>query len=175
MIVWLTLGVARLGEADLFGWWRSRGLSEAGRFVLGNGFPRTWRLAALEGAVLSAAFRHEEVLGRPDALHIFSDELPARRLALSWLRERKVEGGGDGLLAELSEWSTERALQRLSEWVGLAPPAGEVLGQVRRLGSVTRQELKDWARVEQVIRELAAAYTLNPRELRYPYFDLRSP
>ncbi|HXF72498.1 MAG TPA: BrxE family protein [Actinomycetota bacterium] len=171
----LTLAVARLGEADLFGWWRSRGLSEAGRFVLGNGLPRTWRLAAMEGAVLSAAARHGQVFGRPDALHLFSDELPAKRLTLSWLRERKVEGDTDGLLSELSAWSRDVALERLLQWAGPPPPAGEVLGQVRRLGSIGPAELEDEARVEEALRQLAAAYALDPGDLRYPYFDLRAP
>ncbi|MER3411386.1 MAG: BrxE family protein, partial [Thermoleophilia bacterium] len=47
-VVRLVLGVARLGESDLFGWWRSRGLGEAGRYVLGGWLPRTWQRAALE-------------------------------------------------------------------------------------------------------------------------------
>lgn len=170
--VLLVVAVARLGDADLFAWWRSRGFSEAGTFVLGNGLPRTWRLAAMEGAVLSAAARHEEVFARPDALHLFSDELPAKRLALSWLRERKVEGDTDGLLSELSGWSKDVAIQRLPEWAGAPPPAGEVLGQVRRLGSIGPGELDNEARLEEALRRLAAAYTLDPVELRYPYFDL---
>jgi len=170
----LVLAVARLGEADLFGWWRSRGLGEAGRYVLGEGLPRTWVLAALEGDVLSAAARHEEMFGRRDALHLFSDELPAKRLTLSWLRERKVEGEADGLLEELRGWSRESAVGRLREWAGAPPPAGEVLGQVRRLGTVTSEELLDGEeRTREVVRALAAAYTDNPADLRFPYFDLR--
>lgn len=171
----LTLAVARLGEADLFGWWRSRGLTETGRFVLGSGLPRTWRLAAMEGAVLSAATRHEEMFGRPDALHLFSDELPAKRLTLSWLRERKVEGDTDGLLSELSAWSKDVAVKQLLEWAGAPPPAGEVLGPVRRLGTIGPGELEDEARVEEALRQLAAAYALDPGDLRYPYLDLGAP
>lgn len=169
----LVLGVARLGETDLFGWWRSRGLGEAGRYVLGDGLPRTWVLAALEGDVLSAAARHEEVFGRRDALHLFSDELPAKRLALSWLRERKVEGEADGLLEELRGWSRESATGRVREWAGDLPPAGEVLGQLRRLGAVTSEELDDEERTRGVVRALAAAYADDPADLRLPYFDLR--
>jgi hypothetical protein len=171
--VLLVLGVARLGEADLFGWWRSRGLGEAGRYVLGGGLPRTWAHAAFEADVLSAAARHEEVFERRDALHLFSDDLPAKRLALSWLRERKTEGEGNGLLEELRGWSSERAVGRLREWAGMPPPAGEVLGQIRRLGVVRAEELGNEERARDVVRSLAAAYTDDPADLRFPYFDLR--
>lgn len=172
--VWLVLGVARLGEADLFGWWRSRGLGEAGRYVLGEGFPRTWLLAALEGDVLSAAARHEEVFfRRRDALHLFSDELAAKRLALGWLRERKVEGEADGLLEEIRSWSKETCLDRLRKWAGVALPAGEVLGSLHRLGTISRAELGEERRMEEVVRRLAAAYTLDPTDLRFPYLDLQ--
>jgi hypothetical protein len=169
----LLLGVARLGEADLFGWWRTRGLGDAGRYVLGQGLPRTWILAALEGDVLSAAVRHEDVFRRSDALHLFSDELPGKRLALSWLRERKVEGEADGLLAELRAWSRESALVRVREWAGVSPSAGEELGQVRRLGAVSVGELEDEERTRELVRALAASYTYDPADLRFPYFDRR--
>lgn len=168
----LVLGVARLGETDLFGWWRSRGLGEAGRYVLGQGLPRTWVLAVLEGDVLSASARHEELFGRRDALHLFSDELPAKRLALNWLRERKVEGEADGLLEELRGWSRESSQRRLLEWATVAPATGEVLGQVRRLGALSREELEETGRISDVVRMLAAAYVEEPPEVRLPYFDL---
>ena len=51
----LVLGVARLGEADLRGWWNCHGLDKEGSFVLKRAFPRTWQPAALELDVLSAA------------------------------------------------------------------------------------------------------------------------
>ena len=76
-VIDLLLGVARLGEAGLRGWWQSHGLDQAGQYVLGGSFPRTWRCAALELAIASAKRRHEETLGRPTALHLFSDELPS--------------------------------------------------------------------------------------------------
>jgi hypothetical protein len=86
----LLLAVARLGEADLFGWWNSRGFSEAGRYVLGGAFPRTWVADALELAVLSAAARHEHELKRPTAIHLFSDQFPWKRLAHHWLAGQAV-------------------------------------------------------------------------------------
>ena len=68
----------RLGEAGLRGWWQSHGLDQAGQYVLGGSFPRTWRCAALELAITSAKRRQEEMLGRPTALH----RLEALRLRL---------------------------------------------------------------------------------------------
>ncbi len=169
----LVLAVARLGEVDLFGWWRARGLGEAGRYVLGEGLRRTWLLAALEGAVLSASAYHAEAFARRDALHLFSDELPAKGVALGWLRERKVEGEGDGLLTELRGWTRETCVDGLRRWAEIAPPAGELLGPLRRLGSVSRAELEEADRSAEIVRQLAAAYADDPAALRLPYFDLK--
>ena len=105
----LALGVARLGEMDLRGWWRSHGVTQAGRYVLQRAFARTWRHTALELDVLSAARRHDDILGRPTALHLFSDQLPFRRLAGAWLAEGKTDGSGL-LLDRLQGWTLEQAI-----------------------------------------------------------------
>jgi hypothetical protein len=123
--------------------------------------------------MLSAAIRHEEVFSRRDALHLFSDELLAKHQALKWLRERKVKGGTDGLLEELLGWSRESALNRLREWAGAPPPAGEVLGHVRRLRAVAAGELNDEDRTRSVVTALAAAYVDDPTNLWFLYFDFR--
>jgi hypothetical protein len=172
-LVKLLLAVARLGEADLFDWWRSRGLAQAGEYVLGSAFPRTWQWSALEGSVLSAARRHEEVLGRPTALHLFSDRLPAMRYAIGWLREQKVAGSHDGLLSSLRAWTREIAPRDMAGWAAVQPPKGELVAEGRRLGVVATQDLQAPDRCENLIRLLAAAYADQPREeLRYPYFDV---
>jgi len=58
----LVVAVARLGEADLAGWWRSHGLDSVGEYVLPDLFPRTAIVAGAELAVLSAAKRHADAL-----------------------------------------------------------------------------------------------------------------
>jgi hypothetical protein len=172
-VVKLLLAIARLGEADLFGWWRSRGLTQAGEYVLGSAFPRTWQWSALEGSVLSAARRHEEVLGRPTALHLFSGRLPAVRWAIGWLREQKVAGSHDGFLSRIRAWTRETALRDMAGWAAIQPPKGEVVAEGRRLGVVATQDLQAPDRCEELIRLLAAAYTDQPpEEFHYPYFDL---
>lgn len=171
-VVRLTLAIARLGEADIFGWWRSRGLTEAGQYVLGEALPRTWVLSALEGGVLCAALRHDEALGRPTALHLFSDVFPAKSLALAWLRKRKTERGDSDIIAHLRSWTRENARHNLARWAGASPPIGEPLGEGRRVGSVRAGELQDPAIVNELTRQLAAAYTDQDENFRFPYFDL---
>lgn len=168
----LVLAVARLGEADLFGWWRSRGLSEAGAYVLGSALPRTWAWSALEADVLSAALRHDQGLGRATAIHLFSDRLPAKRWAMSWLWEQKIAGSTNGFFARIRGWSRETALKDLAAWIGVPPPRGEVLVEGLRLGSLSRRELASRERLEFIIHTLTAAYLDQPGELRLPYFDL---
>lgn len=109
-VVRLVLGVARLGEADLRGWWNCHGLDRVGSYVLSRSLPRTWRSAALELDVLSARRRHEDALsGRASALHLFSDELPFRRWASAWLAEQKTAADVDDLFEELASWDDDAA------------------------------------------------------------------
>jgi len=171
-VVRLTLAIARLGEADVFGWWRSRGLTEAGQFVLGGYLPRTWILNALEGDVLCAALRHDEALGRPTALHLFSNMFPAKSLTLAWLRKRKTEGGDNDIIAHLKSWTRENARHHLAQWVGSSPPTGESLGEGRRLGSVSTADLNDPGSIRELARQLAAAYVDQDERISFPYFDL---
>jgi hypothetical protein len=98
----LVLGVARLGEQDLTGWWGSHGLDRAGSYVLARSFRRTWRSAALELDIEAAARRHDDATaGRTTALHLFSDELPFRRWATAWLAEQKTAPERVGVTADV--------------------------------------------------------------------------
>lgn len=168
----LLLGVARLGDADLFGWWQSRGLTKAGEYVLGGAFPRTWNWTALEGAVLSAARRHEEALSKDTAIHLFSDQLPVKGWALSWLQEQKITRQDHGFLSEMRRWNKQAACEEIRRWANIEPSPGEILAEGRRLGTVSDEELGDATQIETIIRKLAAAYVDQPDELRFPYFNL---
>src|SRR5690242_11765845 len=90
LAVRLVLGIARLGEQGLRGWWHSQGMGRGGQYVLGKSFPRTGHVAGLELDILSAAHRHNDLLERPTALHLFSSTFPFRRWAEAWLSEQKT-------------------------------------------------------------------------------------
>ena len=170
--VQFVLGVARLGEADLMGWWGSHGLDEAGSFVLKRTLPRTWRMAALELDVLSAHRRHDDALSsRRSALHLFSDELPFRRWASAWLSEQKTAVGLDELLQELGDWDSKSAMERLHGWTG-EPERGEKIGSGLLLGRVARPDLEDDAVLGDIAHRLASAYLGLDQTFRAPYFDL---
>ena len=171
-VIRLVLGVARLGDADIFGWWQSRSYTPAGAYVLGGALPRTWLLSALEGSVLSAAARHREAFARLTAIHLFSSHLPALTWALGWLRTQKVHGEADGLIAELRGWDRISGLRALAEWAGVTPPEGEILVQERRLGTLRPSDLARPEQREQVIRILAACYTDQGEDVRFPCFEL---
>jgi hypothetical protein len=169
-VIDLVLGVARLGEAGLRGWWQSHGLDQSGRYVLGGSFPRTWRCAAFELAIASAKRRHEEMLGRSTALHLFSDELPFRRLASAWLAEQKT-GGDTSRIDGYATWTTETAVDALRTWTGTTA-AGEVVGSGLLLGRFTGAELGDPTTLASIAKQLAGAYLDQPGDFRAPYFDL---
>src|SRR3954470_16066145 len=122
-IVRLVLGVARLGENDLRGWWQGHALDRTGQYVLSNMFRRTWRPAALQLDISAAARMHDELLGRSTALHLFSDLLPFRRWAAGWLAEQKTTDTGRNLLTIFEEWTLDKAISTLREWCGPADHA----------------------------------------------------
>jgi hypothetical protein len=134
----LVLGVARLGENDLRGWWNGHALDRTGRYVLSSMFRRTWRSAALEVDVAAATRMHHELLGRSSALHLFSDLLPFRRWANGWLAEQKTAPESDPLLGTLQSWTAEESTNTLRAWCGGADQTrGEALGDGLLLGRLT--------------------------------------
>lgn len=170
--VWLCLGVARLGENDLRGWWQGHALDRTGRYVLSGMFRRTWRSAALEVDLAAACRVHDELLDRPTALHLFSARLPFRRWTSSWLAEQKTATDLDPLLRTLEGWTAETAVDCLRAWSGSEVPQGEPLGEGLLLGRMSAVELANPATVLGAGRVLAAAYIDQTGPLRPPYFDL---
>lgn len=168
----MVLGVARLGEADLRGWWSCHGLDRAGSFVLGKAFPRTAGPAGLELDMLSARRRHDDALARRgSALHLFSDGLPFRRWASAWLSEQKSASAADPIFDELARWEISSGEASLREQAG-EPEAGQVLADGLRLGQLHVSDLDDDAALSTVARRLTAAYIDLGNVFRAPYFDL---
>jgi hypothetical protein len=169
----LVLGIARLGENDLRGWWGGHAMDRTGRYVLSGMFRRTWRPAALELDIATATLMHNELLGRSTAVHLFSDLLPFRRWSLGWLAEQKTAIEPDPFLLALESWKAETSTDSLRAWSDLAPPIrGESLGDGSLLGRLTASELADPPTLQRTARVLAAAYLDQSGQLRPPYFDL---
>src|SRR4051812_43842407 len=172
-VVRLVLGVARLGENDLRGWWKGHALDRTGQYVLSGMFRRTWRPAALELDVAAASRMHEELLGRSTALHLFSDLLPFRRWAIGWLAEQKTASEPDSILETLQCWTGSDPTETLRSWFGaVEPPSAEPLGDGLLLGRLTAAEVDEPATLHQVARLLTIAYLDQTGPLQPPYFDL---
>jgi hypothetical protein len=169
----LVIGVARLGENDLRGWWQGHAMDRTGQYVLSGMFRRTWRSAALELDIAAATRMHNDLLGRASALHLFSDLLPYRRWAASWLAEQKTRADTDPLLSTVEGWTAEIAVESLRAWSGQREaPQGEPLGEVILLGRMTAIDLADLPTLRRAAQVLAAAYLGQTGPLRPPYFDL---
>jgi len=169
----LVLGVARLGENDMRGWWQGHAMDRTGRYVLSGMFRRTWQSAALELDMAAAARMHDELLGRPTALHLFSDLLPFRRWAAGWLAEQKTTEETNSLLSTLEAWTTETALESVRAWSEQnQAPRGECLGEGLLVGRMTAIELAEVSKLKSTAQVLAAAYLDQTGPLRPPYFDL---
>jgi len=168
----LVLGVARLGEADLRGWWNCHGLDRVGSFVLKRAFPRTWQPAALELDVLSARRRHASALSRrKTALHLFSGELRISHWAVAWLAEQKSAPKVDPLFTELASWDLAAADARLREWAGESVD-GEAIGDGLLLGRLRQSDLDEGSVLKAVVGRMAAAYVGQEGSFCAPYFDL---
>ena len=169
----LVLGVARLGEIDLRGWWQGHAMDRTGQYVLSGMFRRTWRSAALELDVAAATKMHNDLLGRPTALHLFSDLLPFRRWTLNWLAEQKTSEVPDSLLNTLQAWTAGTAADSLRAWSGHSrAPQGEHLGEGLLLGRMTAIDLTDPPAIQRAAHMLTAAYLEQAGPLSPPYFDL---
>lgn len=154
-IVESAIRVARLGEADLRNWWGSRSFGAAGRVVLKQRLPRTWRMAAVELDLASAANRHNDAIDRPNAVHLFSDRWPVRRWTAAWVAEQKTEEEPSEIF-ELLETATIDAIEiRLR---ADRMPRVESLGGALRVGTIERTLLEDPVPVADAVRTLAAAY-----------------
>jgi len=168
-IVTTVLCVARLGEADRRGWWASHGFGAAGRVVLGQRMPRTWRAAATELDVASAANRHDEVIDRAGAVHLFSDRWPVRRWASAWVAEQKTAEHPDPLLEWLETATDDDLCERLAI---TGAPTGEEIGQAVRLGTVELPDHGEPADYLDAVRRLGNAYVAIETPLRVPYLEV---
>jgi hypothetical protein len=172
-VIRLVLGIARLGENDLRGWWNGHALDRTGQYVLSSRFRRTWRSAALQLDVSAAARMHDELLGRSSALHVFSDGLPFRRWAAGWLGEQKTTEFVADLLTTLETWTADQAISTLRSWSGgIDSPQGESLGNGLLLGRLSSADLEDRGVLLQTARLLCVCYLDQTGALRPPYFDL---
>jgi hypothetical protein len=172
-VIRLVLGIARLGENDLWGWWNGHALDRTGQYVLSSMFRRTWRSGALQLDVSAATRMHDELLGRSTALHMFSDGLPFRRWATGWLGEQKTTEGDADLLTTLETWSADQATSTLRSWSGgIDSPQGESLGNGLLLGRLSSADLEDHGVLLQTARLLCVSYLDQTGVLRPPYFDL---
>jgi hypothetical protein len=168
----LVLGVCRLGDADLAGWWSSHSLDSVGEYVLTDLFPRTWRASALQLSLLSASKRHQDFLPqRSNIVHLFSERLGAAQKATELLAELKT-GGDESILDLLQAWADRSTAEaQLSNWAGPAP-VGEPVGQALRLGRLSADALEDQEQCASAVRLLVASFIGQTGELRIPYFDV---
>lgn len=166
-IVRKVLLVARLGEADRRNWWGTRSFGAAGRVVLKQRLPRTWRMAAAELDLAAARHRHDEVIERRNAVHLFSDNWPVRRWASAWVAEQKTKDPPDLYFETLETLSAEEITERLR-----GPDLkATISGTAVRLGTMSQAVLESPDGLAPTVALLAAAYS-EMTNFTVPYFDL---
>ena len=153
-IVRTVLLVARLGEADRRSWWGTRSFGAAGRVVLKQRLPRTWRMAAAELDIAAARNRHDEVIERRNAVHLFSDNWPVRRWTSAWVAEQKTENLPDACFQTLETISAADIAEALR-----GPDLKTAIsGTAVRLGTIDRAAIDFPHELTASVSLLAAAY-----------------
>ena len=73
-------------------------------------------MAAVELDIAAAASRHNNVIDRPNAVHLFSDTWPVRRWANAWVSEQKTQAStssAQDYFAGLEKATAETLLAKL--------------------------------------------------------------
>ncbi len=166
-IVRSVLLVARLGETDRCGWWATGSFGPAGRVVLKRRLPRTWRMAAVEIDIAAARNRHDEIIERRNAVHLFSDNWPVRRWTSAWVAEQKTADPADRFFEELESIAEDQIRAQLT---GPAPGV-PITGDAVRLGAVHKASFADPEALVASVERLAAAYTTMDG-LTVPYLEI---
>jgi hypothetical protein len=124
-------------------------------------------MAAVELDIAAAANRHNEVIDRPNAVHLFSDNWPVRRWACSWVAEQKTADPPADLFEELESISNDALASALS---GSGPDtAGS--GTAVRVGEVRVADLESAASLAPLVAQLASAYASADRFV-VPYLEV---
>ena len=128
-------------------------------------------MAALEVDMAAAANRHNEIIDRPNSLHLFSDNWPVRRWTNAWVAEQKTVQQPDQLFEELETATLDGISDALADQ-NSAPrdPAGQVLP----LGSVSQADLVSLDEISPLVRKLAAAYAHLDERFAVPYFEIQT-
>lgn len=82
--------IARLGERDSFAWWDSSAGTDDGLYALQRLFARTAPWVGIELSIAAARARHEALLPKVRAVHLFDLGSQTERVLGSMIRELKV-------------------------------------------------------------------------------------
>lgn len=159
--------VARLGEADRRGWWGTHSFGPAGRVVLKNRLSRTWRMAAVELDIAAARNRHDEIIDRPNAIHLFSDNWPVRRWTSAWVAEQKTADPPDAFFAELESTSEDE----LADWLRKSSAQHALTGSAVRIGTIDRALFADAELLAPSVALLTAVYA-DMGQFTVPYLEV---
>ena len=162
--------VARMGERDLFHWWESEAGAETGTYVLQRLFPRTAAWVAIEMAVESARARHESLVPKIPAIHIFNLGPELDRQLADTLFRLKLDGGDVTPFQLQLRSDAVNSVSAALRAIGVTPETGETAERACCLGEVTLVDLKH---PTSLVRKLVSAYGHSqPKHLVVPYFRL---
>jgi hypothetical protein len=124
-------------------------------------------MAAVELDLAAAANRHDEIIDRPNAVHLFSDNWPVRRWTAAWVAEQKTASPPDPCFEQLEGMTADEVVVELR-----AADQGPASGQAVRVGSVTREEFESAEALLPTVTALASASAGMGDTFAVPYLEV---
>ncbi len=130
-------------------------------------------MAAVEIDIASAAHRHNEIIDRPNAVHLFSDVWLVRRWATAWVAEQKTTTPAHPIFKNLESISFEG----LASWLtggdpGVHPTRPSFIGQAVRVGIVSKSDFDSPQHLAEPVKRLAATYAGMSADFAVPYLEV---
>ncbi len=113
--------------------------------------PGGWRQLS---SIRAARNRHDGIIERANAVHLFSDNWPIRRWTSAWVAGQKTADPADGFFEELESISADDILCRLT----ISKVGANISGSAVRLGYLDRAAFDSPENLASSVRRLAAAY-----------------
>jgi len=127
-------------------------------------------MAAAELDIKAAAVRHNDLIDRPNAVHLFSDNWPVRRWTSAWVAEQKTTEPPDSFFEVLECASDEE----LASALGTGPAELDTTGRAVCMGSISRGDFDSLETLHRAVIELASVYPGLSREFSVPYLEVQT-
>jgi hypothetical protein len=125
-------------------------------------------MAAVELDIAAAVNRHNDIIDRPNAIHLFSDNWPVRRWTSAWVAEQKTTNPPASFFEELETILSDDIFALM----GRPTNSHEITGKAFRIGTISQRDLNSSLAVGPAVAGLAQAYASLETSFAVPYLEV---